>query len=121
MEQRQIIKEQIILNIPVNRNSFDSYKPGIRWSELIETKNVLPTDIISEVGYRTEKENGFGSMKMDDELEDIHIATLVVIRNRPETDDEFLKRQKEKNNFQHNIEEREKLEYLRLKAKYDKS
>lgn len=118
MEQRRIVDEQIVLNIPVNTNNMHRYKPGIQWEELIKTKDVLPTDIVSEIGYRTDKESGFGSMKMEDELEDIHIATLVVIRKRPETDEEFLKRKQSDEMYNNQKEEKEKLEYLRLKAKY---
>ena len=43
-----------------------------------------------------------------------------VIRKRPETDVEFLERQQVEHARLLVIEEKEKLEYLRLKAKFEK-
>ena len=120
MENRRKVTDSIILNVPVLPGRFDRYKPGILWEELMKTKDVLPTDIISEIGYRTEKENGFGSMKREDELEDIHIPTLVVKRDRLETDEEFLKRKQSDETFKKQQEEKDKLEYLRLKARFER-
>lgn len=118
MNNRQRVDEQIILNIPVSHDR-SGWKAGIRWSELIATKDVLPTDIVSEVGYRKVKESGMFSMKMEDELETLDVATLVVIRNRPETDEEYFQRQQREETQRNQILEREKLEYLRLKAKFE--
>ena len=40
---------------------------------------------------------------------------------RPETDDEYFKRMKEEAQRNKDIEERERLEYLRLKAKFEQN
>jgi hypothetical protein len=69
---------------------------------------------------REEKESGFGSMKMEDELDTFYIPTLEIVRKRPETDEEYLKRQQNEQQYKNTHEEREKLEYLRLKAKFEK-
>jgi hypothetical protein len=120
MKQRRIVDEQIIINIPVSTYNMHPhrYKPGILWQELLNTKDVLPTDVISEIGYRMVKENGFGSMKMDDELEDIPVATLVVIRKRQESDDEYYNRMKEENKISEDRVTRDKNEFLRIKAEH---
>ena len=66
-----------------------------------------------------QKESGFGSMKSEDELDTYLIPKITVIRQRPETDDEYFQRMKEEEDRVRIKEEGEKLEYLRLKAKFE--
>lgn len=64
------------------------------------------------------RESGWG---MDRDSEPVHFCHCVLVLKsyRLETDDEYFARQKREKEFKHNSEEREKLEYLRLKAKFE--
>lgn len=117
MEQRKIIEEKF--TIKIGKQFAETYKKPYTWKDLMETENVLPTDKVYNFCYVEEKESGFGSMKMEDELENYYYPAIVVIRARPETDEEFLKRKQNDEVFNREKEEKEKLEYLRLKAKFE--
>lgn len=117
MESRKTIEERI--TIKIGKQFAETYKNPYTWKDLMETDKVLPTDTVYNFCYVEEKENGFGSMKMEDKLDDYYYPAIVVIRPRPETDDEYLKRKQQEQVYSKQTEEREKLEYLRLKAKFE--
>lgn len=117
MEQRKIVDEHLQFKIGIN--TVDTYKKNITWKDVLETKGVLPDDIIDNIFYKEERETGMFSLKMEDELEMLYIPTLEVIRKRPETDEEFLHRKQGEQKVKNDTEKRERLEYLRLKAKFE--
>lgn len=117
METRKIVDEKIDLRI--GKQPAETYKKEFTWKDLQETEGVLPTDIIWHFFYRQERETGMFSMKMEDELIDYYWPIMQVCRKRPETDDEFLARKTREQESKNKTEEQEKLEYLRLKAKFE--
>lgn len=126
MEDRRIIDEKIYLPIK-QALLYRSSEPCCTWAELLLTPGILVTDKVLQIGWH-EKTNqlggGIGGCSMS-EWEDtpkeeiVYTPTIVVIRKRPETDDEFYKRMKRKTDFDQKNIEKKKLEYLRLKAKFE--
>jgi hypothetical protein len=118
MKSRKIIDEK--LTFPI-KSGLD-YKPSIfcTWKELVETKGILPDDKLNDLIYREDKESGFMNLDYDEQNpKKYYVPCVVVIRPRPETDEEYFKRMKEEEVVENQINEREKLEYLRLKAKFE--
>jgi hypothetical protein len=77
---KKIIDEKISVRIPVE---VKTYRVEILWSDLMKTE-VLPTDVLDDIHWQQEKESGFGSMKMEDELQTYQIPMVTVLRKRPE-------------------------------------
>jgi hypothetical protein len=100
----------------------ETYKPleFCTWGELIKVEGILPTDIIHDLHYEETEASGFGRMNIEDLGEKIYIPMVTVIRPRLENDEEYFARMKEQANREKEIETRERNEYLRLKAKYEK-
>jgi hypothetical protein len=117
MEPRQIVNEHI--HLIVGRRLFSYTKDEFTWDELMKTEGVLPTDTVWHFYYKEEKESGMFSMKMEDELRNVYRPMMEVVRRRPETDDEYLERKAKFQNLKNQTEEKERLEYLRLKAKFE--
>ena len=126
MEDRRIIDEKIYL--PIKQASiYRSSDPCCTWAELLLTPGILVTDKILQIGWREQTHQlggGIGGLSMSEwevapEEETDYTPTIIVIRKRPETDGEFYKRMKQKSDFDERNLEREKLEYLRLKAKFE--
>ena len=117
MESRQIVNER--LTFPIKQGK--TYKPTefCTWEELINTERLKPTDIIIDFFYKEEKENGFASMKTEDELETYYTPSVTVIRKRPENDEEYSQRMQLEASAKKQQEEKERLDYLRLKAKFE--
>lgn len=116
MEQRKTVDEKISFTI----KDAKEYKTDITFGELCAVKDVLPTDILNDISFKKEEGSGFGLMSEDD-IRSYYVPTLTIIRKRPETDDEFLKRKQDEETINRQKEEKEKLEYLRLKAKFEGS
>lgn len=114
MEQRKTVDEKISFTIKESKE----YKTDITFGELCAVKDVLPTDILNDISFKKEEGSGFGLMSEDD-IRSYYVPTLTVIRKRPETDDEFLKRKQDEENVNRQKDEKERLEYLRLKAKFE--
>jgi hypothetical protein len=114
MESRQTIDEQIYIHIlPGN-----DYKKEVMGSDFKKVEGILDTDRVIGFGWKTWQDRHF--MSMDDEGEKTFYAPcIIVLRKRPETDDEYFKRMKEDEQRKKDINERERLEYLRLKAKFE--
>lgn len=111
MEARKTINEFVSINI----NNGDFYKKEITFGELKSLTNVLTTDIVHKIQYVEKEISTFGF----DESRTHYTPTLVLIRKRPETDEEFFKRKQEEEIRNSQQLEKEKLEYLRLKAKFE--
>lgn len=118
-----MIKERItitdILKFPIGRGLRHEYREPFIWKNILETEGVLSTDVLEELYYEDVKENGFGSMKMEDELETFKIPYVKVSRKRLENDTEYFNRMKQEADREKLIEKNEHLEYLRLKAKFE--
>lgn len=116
MDLRRIVDEIIPLPVPIHA---DTYKVDWTWADLKKTHGLKDDDVIVDIRWKKQKESGFMSMKMEDELRELYFLYIDVKRKRPETDEEYSKRQSEQVKRQKEIDEREKLEYLRLKAKFE--
>jgi hypothetical protein len=118
MKERRIVNEKLNFQIKFG----ETYKPShfCTWGELIKTEGVLPTDFLDDLRYEETLESVFGNMSCEDERKTLYIPTVTVIRPRLENDDEYFKRMKEEADRDKQNEIREKNEYLRLKAKYEK-
>ena len=115
MNKRKIVKELIDLQIkePQEYSSMD-----ITFGELMEVKGVLDTDKV--IGLHMKQVNVELFFSYDDDDDGVrYVPSLRVQREREETDEEFLLREKGKADRVKIEEEKEKLEYLRLKAKYE--
>ncbi len=109
---KKVITETIKLPIPVAVT--EEWEIDIKWEELIATKDVLPNDVFLGHTWEYKEIAGFGS-----EAKTYRVPFLVIKRQREETDDEFFLRLKSADSITKEKEERERLEYLRLKAKYE--
>lgn len=113
MEQRKIIEERIYVQILPG----SEYKQDVSPKQLFETKGLLDTDRVIAFDWKEWDDVPFGSN--DGEPKTYYSPCVVVLRKRPETDDEYFKRMKEETQRKKDVEERERLEYLRLKAKFE--
>jgi hypothetical protein len=113
---KQIVDEHISVSIPVKE--IKTYRVDILWSELIKTP-LMPDDILHDIHWVDVRESGFASMKMEDELETYRVPKVTVIRKRPETDDEYVQRLRKEELRKREEEDKERMEYLRLKAKFE--
>jgi len=86
------------------------------WEELLKTEGIKLTDIVD--GFSWDEERA-GLFSYDNTEETVDIPIIVVKRSREETDEEYLERMKQDAVLKKSKEEREKLEYLRLKAKFE--
>jgi len=118
MKERITINEDIYLPIPIEK--IETYEQHITMQDILSVSGYRSTDIFVGVEWYYEKESGFGIMDMDYELKTYCYPKLVLIRKRPETDEEYFKRVKLIETIKKQTEERERLEYLRLKAKFEK-
>lgn len=119
MEDRDRVYDKLVFPIKHKQINLE-YETAITWDEFIKTEGILPTDEITAMGWK--KTSGMGGWGMDPDHEWKRAQfEITIARVRQETDEEYLKRMKEKAEKEKRIEERERLEYLRLKAKYDES
>ncbi len=117
MEHRKTIEERIYVQILPGTD----YKIDVFPKDLLATKGLLDTDKIVAFDWKKwESKGGFGSYSEEDEgTKTYYSPCVVVLRKRQETDDEYFKRMKEETQRNKDVEERERLEYLRLKAKFE--
>lgn len=102
----------------VNHKQHHEYKGALYWGELVSTEGPKPEDEIAELKWVEESGRG-GMMRMDDEEWHHAYFQVTVLRPRPETDEEYFARKKEEAKRVQEREDRERLEYLRLKAKFE--
>jgi hypothetical protein len=120
MKNRKIINEK--LSFTIGNPSGKQYKDPefCTWEELIATKGPLPTDTLNSLFYKREDvPNGIGNMDMEDISHTYYVPQVTVIRPRLENDEEYFERMKTEEEFEKQQTERERLEYLRLKAKFE--
>tara|TARA_R110000796_G_scaffold88978_2_gene192353 strand:+ start:1230 stop:1571 length:342 start_codon:yes stop_codon:yes gene_type:complete len=113
MEERKTVRE--VLDFPIKRGQ--EWKEEITFGDICSVKDVLPTDELYHITHKEQEPHAFS---MSDNEHSWYIPTIQVIRERLETDDEFLVRKQEDERRIGVTEEKEKLEYLRLKAKFEK-
>jgi len=95
----------------------EQWTDKIRANAIVEaTRNMAHDEYIIGIEDRSGRYVPFGSM--DGEEVYYHHKVLVVAKMEPENDEEFEKRVKEEENQKRRAIEKEKTEYLRLKAKY---
>jgi len=114
MNERKTIVE--LLDIRFDFESNHNYR--ITFDAIKKTQGILPDDEILSIAVRS----GFEPpMFGNDPDETIHYCypVFVVKRARPETDDEYLARMKKEELARKIQEEKDKLEYLRLKAIFE--
>ncbi len=114
MIKRNIVDEKISFVI----KTAVEYKTDITFGEIKSVKDVLDSDIIYDISFKEEKSDGFGLMSEDD-IRTYYVPTLTVIRKRPENDKEYFDRMESMEQIKKFQEEKERLEYLRLKAKFE--
>jgi hypothetical protein len=107
------VNETIKVSIPVALT--EEWEVDIKWSELIATQGVLENDVF--LGHTWEDKEIMGWCQSEPKT--YRVPYLVLRREREETDDEFFLRLKEADKITKEKEDRERLEYLRLKAKYE--
>ncbi len=114
MENRRTLTKKINIQLT----------PYMHWTKvpftpelLIACKDFQPGDIIRDLKYADITEVPFGSME-DNEVTS-YAPIVVVERQMIETDDEFFERMKYEEEVKRRTDERERLEFLRLKAKFE--
>lgn len=117
MEQRKIIDERIRVQIDFPKDYKESFV--CTWEKLQSLQNILPSDKVIGLGFFEEKKGGGFGISEEEAQETVYVPCLVIIRPRPETDEEYLKRMRDKEEFISYQEEKERLEFLRLKAKFE--
>jgi hypothetical protein len=113
MENRDVVYDELAFIVK------NDWGREFTWKEIVETKGVLPTDMFRRFKWENVLVSGGGWL--DDSPEEYAERLHVVVgREREETDEEYFKRKKEEHKKKDKLEEEEKLEYLRLKAKFEK-
>lgn len=110
---KKIVNETIKVPIPVALT--EEWEVDIKWSELTAIQGVLANDVF--LGHTWEDREILGWRQSEPKT--YRVPYLVLRREREETDDEFFSRLKEADKITKEKEDRERLEYLRLKAKYE--
>lgn len=113
MEQRKTVEEKIYIQILPGKD----YKEEVKGSDFKKVQDILDTDRIIGFEWKIWEEKPF--MSMEDEMKTFYAPCIIVLRKRPETDEEYFKRMKEDEQHKKDVDERERLEYLRLKAKFE--
>jgi hypothetical protein len=78
-------------------------------------KELLPTDIITNITYDKNISTGWG----DEDETSYYAPVVIVTREVLETDEEYMERISVEERRKEEVENREYLEYLRLRAKYE--
>lgn len=113
--ERKILSKKLTFEIPAEYPYYEHL--GYIWGDLIKTKELLPTDRIYKL-YTEDRENdGMGFT----ETTKYTVPLITVIRDVPETDEEYFTRMSTKEADDARIREEEFLEFLRLKAKFEPS
>ena len=114
MEQRRTLTKEI----KVQLSPYEAYdKKPFTPEPFNACKDFQPGDIIKEFRYSEKHEVPFGSM--DDNEVTSYSPIVVVYRKMLETDEEFFTRMKQEETLKKQTDERERLEFLRLKAKFE--
>lgn len=119
MKPRKVVNEK--LHFSIGKNLGKDYKDPkfCTWKDLIETNGPLSSDTLDSFYYKEEISKNW-SDDMEDKEHSFFIPTVIVIRPRLENDDEYFTRMKAEETIENEKNEKERLEYLRLKAKFEK-
>lgn len=115
-QEREMI--DVLVQVPLGIKERKTYRAGITWQDLIDTKGLLPTDEIHDIDYVTEKGGGFGCM--DDDPPEYKVPHILVSRRRIENDEEYEKRLKRIKDDKERQDKLDKDTYIKLKAKFEK-
>lgn len=118
MERRNTVTDTLFFRVGKNVR-YNTYKVDLKWKDILETEGPLPTDTYGGIHFQDEKQWGFGSMSTEDEAETFEVAKMKVYRERSENDTEYFARMKRNAEQEKSNLEKERLEYLRLKAKFE--
>ena len=117
-QERQMI--DVLVQLPLGVKEYKTYRTGIKWQDLINTKGLLPDDEIHDIDYVIEKEKPcFGSMREEDELREFYIPNILVSRRRMENDEEYEKRLKRIADQKEQDDKRDRDTYIKLKARFE--
>lgn len=122
-DQRKIVDEILEFKVPIKEGSMQ-YKRNLLWSEILATEGLLPTDSLHSIHWKKLEPTGMEGFGMMGEVgreyvpDDYYEPIIAVKRPRPETDDEYLKRKQIEAVREREQLEKEKLQYLTLKAKF---
>jgi hypothetical protein len=107
---KKIIKDALRFRIPTGLSGKGIISEGYcTWEELINTKGPLPTDVVAGMSWDDEEDSEDSGISLD----------VVVVRERLETDEEYLKRLDEEEEEKKIHEKNEFKIYNRLKQKYE--
>ncbi len=125
------MREKIHEPITFQVYPYSEYRQKLVWKDLIATEGLLPDDVVEDITWDVKKGEYSTWGQMDDEPARTytHYSILVTVKRwREETDDEYLERMRKikvdedkKVAEQKLTNEKEKLEYLRLKAKFEEN
>lgn len=113
MIPRKKIEYEIDIAIKQNQD----FKCDITWGDFLNSIALLPTDKI--VQFKWKEDTYIPPFSMDDQEITNYTFCVVVSRTREETDEEYFNRLKKEEQQKAEFEKKERLEYLRLKAKFD--
>lgn len=111
MEARKIIEELVDIRIDFENQFSDK----ITFGNIKKAKGISDSDEVFGVTVRSGFAPSWGG-----EQDDYYRYPVIIVKNkRPETDDEYFTRLKKEEADKKVQEERDRLEYLRLKAKFE--
>ena len=114
------MKQRINRKIEIPLGKPDTYRVPYTMGMLLSVQDqVLPTDKLIELVHKAGEFGVWGYDNNDATLTPSYIPTLIIERSDIETDEEYVERLKKEERVKKATEEREHLEYLRLKAKFE--
>lgn len=116
MKKRETIKERLVFPI----GTTEDWKQPLLFKDVKNAKGVLLTDSVMAIGYTQKESSGFGMMDEDD-ICTLYTPSIEVDRERVETDNEYKERMDREISRIRENEDRDRLDYLRLKAKFEQS
>lgn len=108
MKQKKIDTVKLQLPIPLK-----AYQQHINIKNIKDTDGLLDTDVFHSIVYEESEGDMFN------EPGKFEVPYIICLRERLETDEEYLHRMRECETIYKDREDKEKELYLRLKAKYE--
>lgn len=91
---------------------------GFTIGMILDCKELLPTDKIKDFNRVARQYSGWGGGQ-DDEPGSYTVPVITITRREEESDQDYFERMKKEEQYKKQVEEKERLEYLRLKAKFE--
>lgn len=113
MIPKKILTKEFDIQVAVGKEYKEDFTPEM----IKDCKDFLPGDIIVKWKHGEQTGSTFGGM--DNEERTWYWPIIVVQRKVEETDDEYFNRIKSEERIKKEFEQKERLEYLRLKAKFE--